>query len=371
MQRIKPIAVFYVAVIAVVTVLLLGGSLSAQNYYIPAAPGSDWCAQTMATDRSCGSAACTMILTNAVRSMSSCSVDITLGANHTLDVTEGGTYILGTHHIAPAGPGTAILCHNWNAGFEYTGAAYAYDVDTQPRSLMDSCYLTIGPSSLGGARWQHRTPHGNANNRADIFVASSAYTPGQVGGLLYTTGATDSNYANRISMQTLNVDIGLETSSLAGVENGANGNFLSVICNLHSICLDMLSGTDNTVTVLASGAHNLTGGTAIQCGGAGAGNYTCSTNKFYGMSEQGGTSTTISFLPGALVNYFDVMPNDVNEISDSSGVLSNRGSLGGLLYHPATFGSGSANKVTCYKSDGLSMGYCSSGIASDGSCACN
>ncbi len=345
--------------------------LSAQTFYIANAPGADWCAQTMAMDSICGRAACTMILTNAVHSMSSCSVDIALTANHAVDVTEGGIYSLGTHHISPAGRETAIYCHNWSATFAYTGSGYALDVDTQPQSVIDSCYITIGPQALGGARWQHRSGSSNANNRADIFVTATAYTPGQVGGLLFTSGASDSNYANRIAIQTLNVDIGLRLQSLPGVPNGANANFLSAICNGHTVCLDIPSGTDNTATVLAEGAHDFTNGTAIRCGGAGAGNYSCSNNKFYGMSEQGGTSTTISFLPGGMLNYFDVMPNDANEISDTSGVISNRGSLAGILYHPATFGSGRSNRVACYKNDGLSLGYCASPVGSNGSCVCN
>lgn len=189
-----------------------------------------------------------------------------------------------------------------------------------------------------------------------VLIYSSTYTQGQVGVLLYTSGVSDEDYLNRIDVQTTSVDIGVRLQSAAGIQNGSNSSWVSAACQGHTVCVDIPSGTDSWVTGTADNAYNPgTGanGIGIRCGGAGTGNYGCATNHLGPFtSEQGGTSTTIAFLPGATSNYYDIMSNDASNVSDtsggSSGFSTNRGINGGYAFNFAWVGVASGSTYQGY-----------------------
>lgn len=296
--------------------------------------GANWCVQIMAADTALGASGGEIWVNNNVASMAACTVDVALSANHTLRFIQSGTYTLGTHHIAPAGIQTRVLCGNWGTVLDYSGTGYPYDVVTQARSVMDGCFLQIGTLAAGGVRYQHITSSSEANNRmTHTFIYAPVYSASQIGVLFYNTSLTDSNFHNDIEVQTFQLGVGAKFLSTVN-NNGANANILHIKTNLQGVGVDIPDGTDESIHVSCLGAHGLTNGICARLGGTGGGYGATDNNVWIEQSEQGGTSTTISYVTGASINAAYGISADSTAVSDTSGVLNNRSFIGGLMVHP-------------------------------------
>lgn len=314
-------------------------------------PGSNWCAQVMAADADLGAVPGTVVLDNSVASMSTCSLDIAQAASHRVLVTQGGTYVLGTHEIKPAGANTGIWGSGWDTIFSYTGTSWAAIIDTEPNTNWRDFQIqivgsgTLASSALGGVKVQHVTSTSEANNRfSNVRVLSTGYTVGQIGWELYTTALSDSNYNNRGTVFSFLNDIGLKLVSASAAGNSSNRNTLSIDCLYASRCVQIPDGTDNNITASSSGSCTLGSRCAgpaylVELGGTGGGVGASNNVIHIGADEQGSNSGPMSILSGAAINTFDGMPNDPLPISDTSGVLTNRGTLAGIMYNPTIAGT--------------------------------
>lgn len=303
-------------------------------HFASAGAGSDWCAQAMSVDNAYAGQPLFLIIDNLVQSTAACSADPKTAANHTWWFDESTTFSLGARSLAPAGSNTRIYGQGY--GTILTGTTgWLYDNDTHPGSYLGDIQFQPAITATGGIRFQHQTSNNEANNWVrHVKVTGAAWTSGQIGVEFKNDAFNDSLYHDDVEIQTLQMDIGAKFISTVN-NNGPNGNILHIKCNLHTVCVDVPDGTDESIYASCLGAHGLTNGICARLGGTGGG-YGASNNTVqFDASEQGGTSKTIQFLSGAAVNTFSGAANDSTNVDDSSGVLSNRGELLGVWYHPA------------------------------------